>query len=103
MIEALWVLDELLSEIIDVILLYNDFSIILATLSFLIRKWSFSDRLIKHGILIGFGGALFLDVVLVDLILKLHTVNYPQSINIGSGMIGVILVVLGVYGWRTSV
>ncbi len=77
-------------------------SVAFATRSLVTRKWSVKDRLIANGILIGFGGTLFLDVVLVDQLLKLHSVNYPQSINIGSGMIGVILVVLGLYGCRTA-
>ena len=68
----------------------------------LTRKWSFKDRLVRDGILIGFGVTLFLDVVLVDQFLKLHTVNYASSIKIGSGMIGLVLMVLGLYGWRAQ-
>lgn len=84
---------------------YFEYAVLLISLGFaarslLTRKWSFTSHLIRDGILIGSGGTLFLDVVLVDQVLKLHTVNYPQSINIGSGMIGLVLVVVGLYGWR---
>lgn len=45
------------------------------------------------------GGTLFLDVLLVDQILKLHPVNYPASINIGSGVIGLLVALAGLYWW----
>jgi len=84
---------------------YFEYAVLLVSLGFaarslLARKWSFTSYLIRHGILMGFGGTLFLDVVLVDQVLKLHSVNYPQPVNIGSGMIGLVLVVVGLYGWR---
>ena len=58
-------------------------NIAFATRSMLTRKWSFKDRLVRDGILIGFGVTLFLDVVLVDQFLKLHTVNYPSILTRG--------------------
>ncbi len=75
-------------------------SLVLAANSVLTRKWSFQDRFLRNGILTGLGGTTFLDVVIVDQMLKLHTVNYPSAINIGSGIIGLIVMAVGIYRWR---
>jgi uncharacterized membrane protein len=86
---------------------YFEYAVLLAGSAFaakslISRKWSFKDQLVRFGVLIGFGGILFFDAVIVDQVLKLGTINYPQSINIGSGMIGLVLVVVGLYGWQTA-
>lgn len=71
----------------------------LVTKSLISRKWSFGEPGIQYGIPIGAGGTLFLDVFLVDQILKLHSVNYLASINVDSGIIGLLVAAAGLYGW----
>lgn len=50
----------------------------------------------RDGLLWGVGITLFLDVAVVDQILRLHAVNYLEIINVGSGMIGAVLAAAGI-------
>ncbi len=74
-------------------------SAVFAVKSLLSRNWSFKDGQIRSGILIGVGATLFLDVILVDELLRLHAVNYPASLNFGTGLTGLVLAVAGIFSW----
>jgi len=84
---------------------YFEYAVLLISVAFAAkalykRTWAFRDSPIQNGMLIGFGGTLFLDVVLVDEILKLHAVNYPEYLNLGSGIAGLLVVLVGIFRWR---